>query len=198
MTQIKCNLWIFEQCFHLSDVWGNRKMLQACSRWLPYGDCPFYSPPLFLDEQQLTSLCSYLPSLSLTHQSSFYFRNCISLKSVKANFSCVTKTRPHFNSYLQGHVPVTNSIDSQFKTEALSFLCFSDLGGAENKQMLLGCDSAACKSWRKMCEVFPSCLTHSRVIPTPTLIPHNPGSFCRLESWSWKSKVILQGPWAMP
>lgn len=83
-------------------------------------------------------------ALSLTHQSSFYFCNCISPKSVKANFSYVPKTRPHYNSYLQGHVPVTNSIDSQFKTEALSFLWFIDLGGAENKQMLLGCDSAAC------------------------------------------------------
>lgn len=110
------------------------------------GECPFYCPPLFLDEQQLTSLSSYLPSLSLTHQSSFYFCNCISPKRVKANFSCVPKIRPHYNSYLQGHVPVTNrtKIDSQFKTEALPFLWFTDLGGAESKQMLLGCDSAAC------------------------------------------------------
>lgn len=101
-------------------------------------------PPSSLHEQQLTSLCLYLPSLSLTHQSSFYFCSCISLKRVKANLSCATKTRPRFNSYLQGHVPVTNSIDSQLKTAALSFLWFTDLGGAENQQMLFGCDSAAC------------------------------------------------------
>lgn len=30
------------------------------------------------------------------------------------------------------------------------------------------------RSWRNMCEVFQSCLTHSRVIPTPTLISTPP------------------------